>query len=46
MYTHPKELDRTNREMAVLKKLAANNEAEYDRLAKENQKLQVHVFVI
>lgn len=43
MFTHPTELERTNREMAVLKKLAANNEAEYDRLAKENQKLQVHI---
>jgi len=43
MYTHLKELERANREMAVLKKLSANNEAEYDRLAKENQKLQVYI---
>ena len=35
------ELDRVNREMDVVKKQAANNQAEYDRLSKENQKLQV-----
>ena len=40
-YTFCKELERVNREMEALKKQAANNQSEYDRLSKENQKLQV-----
>lgn len=31
--------------MEVLKKQAANNQAEYDRVSKENQKLQVHLTI-
>lgn len=38
---HKEELARVNREVEILRKQAANNQTEYDRLSKENQKLQV-----